>query len=64
MNKLSKELDEMLNEFGMEEDKRLKNISNKEFEESLKQASKNLQKEFEDIAYRRAKAFHNFIKGM
>lgn len=55
--KLSKEIDEMLEEFGpIEEDPRLKNISDEGFEASIKKAEEVLNKEFEDIEYRRQKA--------
>lgn len=55
--KLSKEIDEMLEEFGpIEEDPRLKNISDEEFEASIKKAEEVLHKEFEDMEYRRLKA--------
>lgn len=48
--KLSKELDEMLEEFGpIEEDFRLKTISDEEFEKSIKEASEYIQNALEEF---------------
>lgn len=47
--KLSKEIDEMLEEYGSKEDPRLKNISDEEFEKSIKKAHDTILKELEEF---------------
>lgn len=57
---LTKEIDCVYEELGpFEEDSRLKNISNEEFNKSIKEAEEALTKEFEDIEERRLKAALN-----
>ncbi len=64
MNKLSQEIDAMLDEFRDKndgEDTRITDISDEDFMKSVKEAEARLNKEFQDIDERRAKAFQQAI---
>ncbi len=64
MNKLSQEIDAMLDEFRDKndgEDTRITDISDEDFMKSVKEAEARLNKEFHGIDERRAKAFQQAI---
>lgn len=61
MDKLSKEIDTMLDEFGCEKDERIANISDEDFLKSIEEAEKKLKEEFQEIDEKRARAFQQAI---
>lgn len=64
MNKLSQEIDAMLEEFrdtNDGEDTRIANISDEDFLKSIEEAEKKLKEEFQEIDEKRARAFQQAI---
>ena len=62
MSSLSEEIDEMLEEFDSEPDPRLAAISHEEFQKSIEDMNRRLEKKFQEIDRKRAESFREALR--